>query len=301
MPTLSRPRLVFSILLAAAVLSACSPTSPTAAPATAGSSAPPSSSPAVSGIAHPTGAKDVVLRYDQSGGFVPVEFLAAHVPLFTLYGDGTVVFVPTSGAADPRPDGIVTGSPLRTARLSEEQVQALLQLALGDGGLGIARAEYQNPLVADAPTAVFEVHAAGADKTVSVVALGLDDQPGPDSVVKAALAKLGNRLGDFDQGGSFSSAPFQPAAYRGVLLDAGGQPGGPAKPWPWASLTPADFAFPADPNALRQGTRVLSADEVAQLGIGAVESGIQSGVWLTAPDGAVYSLVIRPLLPDEAA
>src|SRR6478752_6765919 len=85
-------------------------------------------SPSIEGIVHPTGANEIVLRFDESGGFVPPEFLAAHVPLFTLYG------------------------------------------------LGSARAEYQNPLVADAPTATFTLNADGAAKTVSVVALGMEDQ-----------------------------------------------------------------------------------------------------------------------------
>ena len=62
------------LLLAAA----CTP-----APGTPGPSSGPSSSPtaqptptAVAGIEHPTGARDIVLRVEASGGFVPVEFLA---------------------------------------------------------------------------------------------------------------------------------------------------------------------------------------------------------------------------------
>ena len=165
----------------------------------------PAPSPLIDGIAHPTGATDVVLRYDSAGGFVPVEFLAAHVPYFTLYGDGTVVFVQNSTETEPPEDGIGRSSPLRTGKLSEEQVQDLLEFALRDGGLAIAKAEYQNPLVADAPTTVFEINADGGRKTVSVVALGMEGEPGPDTAIKASMAKLGERLRDFDRGGTLSS------------------------------------------------------------------------------------------------
>ena len=69
--------------------------------------------------------------------------------------------------------------------------------------------------MADAPTAIFEINADGATKKVSVVALGMDDQqPGPDTAIKTSLAKLGERLRDFDRGGSLSSAAYAPAAYR---------------------------------------------------------------------------------------
>ena len=106
-------------------------------------------------------------------------------------------------------------------KLTEAQVQDLLRFAIGDGGLGVARAEYQNPLVADAPTAVFELNADGGSKKVSVVALGMGGEPGPDAAIKASLAKLGDQLMDFDRGGTLSSDPFEPAAYRAVLIDAG--------------------------------------------------------------------------------
>ena len=43
----------------------------------------------------------------------------------------------------------------------------------------------------------------------------------------------------------------------------------------------------------------MSPDEIAELGITDAESGIQSGVAVTGPDNKLYSLVVRPLLPDE--
>ena len=110
-------------------------------------------------------------------------------------------------------------------------------------------------MCADAPTAIFEINADGATKKVSVVALGMDDQqPGPDTAIKTSLAKLGERLRDFDRGGTLSSAAYAPAAYRAVLTDARGGAGAPVRPWPWPSITMDEFTFPADASALRQGT-----------------------------------------------
>nr|MBA2757141.1 hypothetical protein [Chloroflexota bacterium] len=71
------------------------------APASVGPSAARATVPAPStsnepsqdpGIEHATGATDIVLRYEEGGGFVMPSFLATNVPHFTLYGDGTVIF-----------------------------------------------------------------------------------------------------------------------------------------------------------------------------------------------------------------
>lgn len=300
---MSNHRLPAAVALLAAVtaLGCSTGAAPTGAPTSGPSGTPVGSAPAplIDGISHPTGATDVVLRFDEAGGFVPVEFLAAHVPYFTLYGDGSVVFVQTSANVQPAEDGISRGYPLRTGKLTEAQVQDLLEFALRDGGLAIAKAEYQNPLVADAPTAIFEVNADGGKKKVSVVALGMEGEQGPDTAIKASMAKLGERLRDFDRGGTLSSAAFAPAGYRAVLMDASGGGSGPARPWPWPSLTLDDFSFPPDPSALQQGTRVLSPDELAAIGVEGLENGVQSGLTVTGPDKKPYTLVIRPLLPDE--
>ncbi len=267
-----------------------SPGVPTAAPSDLGT-----------GIIHPTGANEVVLRFDEAGGFVPIEWLAARLPYFTLYGDGRVVFVQTSAEFPNRADSISVGYPLRTAVLPEEQVQGLLEYALSDGGLAIAKTDYQNPMIADAPTAVFTINAENDTKTVSVNALGMEGQPGPDTRVLAQLAALGERLRDFDQGGSLASEPYEAPAYRGVILEQQGLQGVQLRDWPWADITPADFKVPVDPNALPQGTRTLTAAEAAAVGVDGFQSGISGGLFLTGPDGKTYSLVIRPLLPDEQA
>lgn len=292
----TRLRLPAVLLAAALGLAACGPSGANPQPTASPTAAPTARA---SGLAHPTGAKEIVLRFDEAGGFVPVEWLAAHVPWFTLYGDGRAVFVSAPTVVEPAPDGVMTGIPLRTARLSEAQIQDLLLFALTEGGLALARTEYQNPLVADAPSTIFEIHADGDSRTVTIVALGMDAEPGPDSAIKAAFVKLAELLRDFDKGGSLGSQPYIPIAYRAVLNDATGAQGVRIREWPWKDLTPADFAFPADPNTLQLRTRVLTPAEADTIGVKGFEAGIVGGVFLTAPDGTLYSLALRPLLPDE--
>jgi hypothetical protein len=240
----------------------------------------------------------VLLRFEQGGGFVAPAFLATQAPIFTLYGDGTVVF--RNPALDPLPaiGSVIPDRSFRTATLTEEQIQGVLEDALGAGGLGAARSEYHNDQIADAPTATFTINAGGLTKKVSVYALGMDVQDGADAPARAAFQQLADRLQDFDKGGTFSTAEYAPEHYRGILMDGG--PGAPdAKPWPWPDLKPADFVPNPDPNAFQLPARVLSVAEVELLGISPYRGGFQ-GLTLIGPgDGKTYSFSLRPLLPDE--
>lgn len=290
----------------AVIAAACGGSAATPSPSGGPSASPGSPSPSTpgatptGGIAHPTGATDVVLRYDEVGGMMAVEWFHAHVPYFTLYGDGTVIFqrlnnAPPGGA----PGQPFTGDVLRIARLAPEQVQQLLEFALRDGGLAAARLRYENPFLADGSTAVFTLNVNGTEKVVEVVGLGFDDQPGPDSAIKASMLGLAQRLRDFDQGGTLASEAYVPERYRGVMFESGPMEGVAPRPWPWAGFGPDDFALPRDPNTLQTRTRELSPAEVAELGIDGSEGGVQ-GLYVSVDD-ALYSVVIRPLLPDEPA
>ncbi len=290
--------LTFAAALGLAACGGAPGLSATPDPTTATASSEPTAGDA---IAHPTGATEVVLRFDEVGGFVPMEWIAARLPIFTLYGDGRVVFVQTTAGPPARDDGVIAGAPVRTAMLSEQQVQELLRYALTDGGLAIARTDYSNGLVADAPTSVFTINAEGDSKTVSAYALGIEGEPSTDTVVLERLSALADRLRDFDHGGSIASEPYLAESYRGVLIEQQGGAGGPVRDWPWKTIAPDDFSLPADPNALPSGTRTLTPDEVDAIGVDGFENGITNGVWLQGPGGKVYSLVVRPLLPDEEA
>ena len=117
------------------------PTTPTSG---SGASQAPSETPDFGAIDHLTGPTDIVLRMEDGGGFVMASYRATEAPIFTLYGDGTIIF--RNPVTDPlEPIGpVIPLHPFRTATLTESQVQDLLAYVLGEGGLGIARPEYPN-------------------------------------------------------------------------------------------------------------------------------------------------------------
>jgi hypothetical protein len=157
-----------------------STSSPSSSPSTSRSSAPTSTPGSPGVIEHATGSTDVLLRYEEGGGFIMPAWTAAQAPAFTLYGDGTIILRNTTQGPIPAIGSVVPFHPFRTARMNEEQIQKLLEYALGEGGLGVARAEYPSSRIADAATAVFTVNAGGLAKTVSVYALGYEAAEVPD-------------------------------------------------------------------------------------------------------------------------
>ncbi len=303
-------RIVVASLASALVLAACSggaSPSPSAPPTTPAASPEASPSDTAGSIDHPTGATELVLRFDQGGGFVMPTFAMTQVPYLSLYGDGTVIYRPASEPFPEQKPGEPLRFPaLRTAKMTEAQVQALLADALGPGGLGVARPTYENMQVADAPTAVFTLNADGRQKRVSVYALGMaiDDpaNPNPDAAILAAMAALGERLRNFDQeiakGNATDVGRFAPTRFRASLLEGGPGGDGVPHPWPWPMFGPDAFAVPDPSTGLGLPSKVLSGLEVSLLGIDDPEGGV-SGISLAAPNGKVYGLGLRPLLPDE--
>lgn len=296
LPASGTPRLphrwAAALALLLAFAAACSPAATGGTPGPSGG--PPTTAPTpttIAGIEHPTGAGDIVLRVEESGGFVPVEFLATSAPSFTLYGDGTVVFRDPQ-ALPPDPVGNVNRSvPFQTIRLSEDGIQALLELALGPGGLGAAVGPYAGH-VADLPATIFTVNTDGRAKQVSVTALSPDMHDPKDALIVTALAGLAERFRTFGNDIA-GEEPYQPSAYRGVLSSID-QPFGEVVAWPWPDVEPGDFV--SGQNEFYQ-TRTMTPDEVAALNIPGASGGL-IGLNLQK-GGKVYSFALRPLLPDE--
>lgn len=302
LPAVGRPRrtglslLAMPVALLVALGAAACSTAQTTAPS--GSLATPLVSPTGDGqtIDHASGPTDVVFRFEEGGGFVPIDFFATQAPQLTLYGDGTVIFRDSSirAPAPPRPNLIVL-APFRTVRLDEPAMQAFLRFALADSGLGVARPSYRPGNVADAPTATFTIHAGGVNKTVAVEALGFDNAQSPDAPILHALAALGDRVRAFGAAVEGETS-WTPSRWRGVLAEG---PANGAIAWPWTEIAPADFVQHAGQDAPRFRIRTMTPAEVAVLGLTGIDGGMR-GLGLTGPDGAAYALALRPLLPDEA-
>ena len=288
----ARPAWAAATTILLVLVAACAPAVPSASPgASAGPTAPPSptASPVIEGIQHPTGATDVVLRVESGGGFAPIESNATAAPSFTLYGDGTIVFRDPTAPPPVEVANVRRLSPFLTIRLDEEGIQALLEDAIGRGGIGVGAGPYIAG--ADMETTTFTITADGRTKAVSVSGLAPDLHPGNAAIV-ASLAGLYERLGAF-AGAVAGEQIYVPVAYRGVLLSVD-QPFGPVVGWPWADIEPAEFV--GGENELFK-LRTMTPGEIGVLGIPGIEGGFQG---LTLQNGAkLYSFQLRPLLPDE--
>jgi hypothetical protein len=287
---LARTSLAATLLLVTAT--ACSAAAGTPGPSigpTTGPTAQPTPT-AVAGIEHPTGATDIVLRFEESGGFVPVDFLATYAPSFTLYGDGTVVFRDTQATPPDAVGSVIRSVPFSTIKLDEEGIQALIELALGPGGMGIAVGPYMG-MGADIPSAIFTLNADGRQKQVSVTGLSSEMHPN-DVVIVTSLANFAERLRTFGKDVA-GEVVYEPALYRGTLqrIDAAN---GAVVDWPWTDLQPAEFASGVNDFLL---LHTLTPAQVAALNIPQVQGGMLG--LNVQRDGQLYSLSVRPLLPDE--
>ena len=264
--------------------------SPTAAaavrPRPAAPSAPPASPAAIpSSTASPTrpGPTDIVLRLDEAGGFVPVEFIAAHLPYFTLYGDGTVVFAQTDrAAAEPDADGVFGGYPLAHEQADRGPGPGPARVRDHRRRPGRGPRRLPEPARRRCADRGVQLNADGGSKTVSVVALGMEGEPGPGRGDQgSSLAELGNRLKDFDA--------RRLAGERRLRADR--VPGGAARhgrrrrrsrsaTGRGRTSRSTTSPFPTDPNALPQGTRDADArtDRRRSASTGS-RTGSQSGLY----------------------
>jgi hypothetical protein len=293
-PPRVRGALLLLVIAGALGITACGAS---ATPTPPGASPTPTAAPTAdgSGVEHATGPTDVVFRFEEGGGFVPMDFFTTQAPQFTLYGDGTVVFRDSSlpGQENANPN-IVSQVPFQTVRFDEAAMQAFLKFALADSGLGVARASYRPGNVADMPTATFTIKAGGVSKTVSVEALGFDDAQNPDAPILKALAALGERVRAFGSAVE-GETTWIPTRWRGVLVE---DQAGAHATWPWTDIAPADFAVQPGNDAPQFPIRTMTPAEVGILKLSGIDGGF-SGLGLTGPDGKSYRFSLRPLLPDE--
>jgi hypothetical protein len=298
-----------AISLGCVVLAACASAGPTptdstgSRPPTSVPSNPPSANPTGSSIAHPTAPTDLVIRYEEVGGFVAPQALVTRYPVVSIYGDGAVI---TEGPIPAIFPGPVLPN-LQVGTVTEAGLQRLLTIARGDGLFG-PDASYDATNVADASTARFTVVADGARHRMSAYGLGMTDDPSADPAAAAARAKLrdfSNALGDLatavgqDNVGRETGYAWDRLA---VFVQPGApDPGDPAlarPPIAWPIATPlATFGdpLPTGGGDMRCGT-VSGADVQALRTL--LDHATDITGWTSG--GATYSLTFHPLLPDQA-
>lgn len=254
----------------------------------------------VTGSTGATGTGQVVLRIEQSGGFVAIQYNLTRMPMLTLYGDGLYV--------TPGPQIEIYPGPalpaLAQQRLTPEAVQLLLRAAV-DAGLD-ADHSYTTMMVSDAPTTTFTVTIDGQTHTTEVYALDFDmgsakGMTKGEAQARKDLAAFQAKASDLSwlPSGSISDeGMYEPTGLRVFSGPYQGDENLQQSPIAWP-LTPglAEFGDAQDgaSGGMRCGT--VSADAASTL-LPLAEQANQLTPWTSG--GARYGLWFRPLLPDES-
>lgn len=251
------------------------------------------------GIDHPTGPADLVLRMDVGGGFVPPAYELRRIPTWSLFGDGRII---TEGPQIEIYPGPALPS-VQVQTITEEAVQAILEAAKAAGLLGQDRTYEQN-CVADAPTTTFTVYADGAKHVVSAYALGMvpGSCPGEDTEARAGLAAFAAKLSDLagwlPKGSIGEQGQFEPSEMRVYVQPYAGspEPGLHQAAIDWPLSDPLSSFGRADATYGDFRCVVVGGTDLAML-LADAQRANELTPWLSG--GERYSLILRPLLPDE--
>ncbi len=289
------------------VANSAEPANSVAAPTDTPRAATPPPTPIPTGtpvalIDHATRSTDVVLRFDDGYGDYGICELCGGWssftpgPEFTLFGDGTVLFRFERAEPLPVEGPIMRGRPFRIGHLDEQQVQALLGFALGEGGLGSARERYDTRTDTDDPGySTYTIRVGGVDKVVEIVG-----SPDPFEAMTEHLVGL-------DRDNGIPTQVWAPDHYWGLLIEASSwmEVGVMAEPdradvaaWPWPRITPWVSSTATHP-VQENRHRVMSATEAAVLGL-SDNGGVVQRIYLIGPDAkTIYSFSLWPMFPNE--
>jgi hypothetical protein len=245
-----------------------------------------------------TGATDLVLRIDTGGGLVPVSYLVAHMPQFSLYGDGRIVVPGPTIEIYPQP--LLPN--LRIMRITPSEIQTILAAA-DKAGLLAPNADYPAGGIADAPTTVFTVTVDGRTHRISAYALmaGVHADSADDEAAREKLREFADKIGDLNAllGRQVAdSEAFEPTRMRIFVSQASDDDQAEPAPnrivWPLAG-DPAT----AGQNSSVPGTRcVLATGPDLAAFLDAAKQATAITRWTYG--SLEYSVIVRPLLPDEA-
>jgi hypothetical protein len=257
------------------------------------------------GIAHPTGARDVVVRVASGGGFVAVETNLASLPSYTLYGDGTVIRTVAAPAGSALALGAGAAPQLETGHLDEAAVQELLSQAERAGLLAPGAIDYGDMGsvgVADMPTTTVTLAAGDAKVTRDAYGLGAGEVPGGHSLTAAQQADRAALSGfvALTEGTLPDAKPYVPERVAVFVAPGLSQPqpsdGEPATLPIGADL--ATLSAAGAGSAAGFGCTVVEGAAVPKL-LAVTARPSASGLWRGPRGKETYRVVVRPLLPDE--
>lgn len=250
-------------------------------------------------IDHPTGAGDLVLRWEYTGGFIPYEYSLKRVPGWSLFGDGSVIVEGPQIEIYPGP----AMPNLLVTRLSEDGVQAILAAAK-DAGLMDGDHTYDYPCITDVPTTVFTTNAGGRRSVVSAYALGdatAGSCPNVDDASRKLLYDFQTKLGDLaswlPEGSIGAEAAYTPSEVRIYVLPYQADPELPQQAIEWPLATGLKSFGESTPGGVQDGR----CGTVSGADLDALRADLQAANELTpwSSAGTEYRLLLRPLLPDE--
>lgn len=293
---------VAALALSALALGACVAAPGAASPGTGSPNAtvtPPAQATAPGGAgALPSAGDTLVLQVRTEGGFVAPDARFGWFPSVSVYADGRIIM--------PGAQIMIYPGPLlpavEVARVPLPTVRALLAEARAVGLASGVDRSYPPRGVADIPDTVFVVWSPAGVTTTRFGALGMNGSgaPAAEEAARRAAQLLAAHLTDPSVIGTATSEPYVPAAVRLLVRDAAANPDGPAQTpvlWPLATpLASLGTAFPDGAAGARCG--VVSGPDLATLW--PVLSHANTATPFIS-EGRAYQLVVRPLLPDEAA
>jgi len=271
--------LVCLALACAAILSGCGVT------ASAGGSSQP--------IPYDTHPGSILVQLFPSPGFIYPSVNG--VPTWTLYGDGTLVFM--SGASTSASDS----AKLLEAKLSPDQVQHILDVVVNQNTFFASDKPTYGHMIPDSGATLLTVNANGQSKTVGVYG-GPGTPSYPSSHADTQTQHIFAIEGFLESYRPTTAQPYTPHSVAVVVYPASGS-AHPTSTWPDSSVDLAATEAAECPYLQPKPACHTSVD--GPLGIKTVRGPIGTSL-LTQPgpqatvtqNGSAYLVLVWPLLPD---
>jgi hypothetical protein len=257
--------------------------------------------PGAGGIDHSTAADEVLVRISYEGGFVPVEWTYTNFPLYSLYGDGTLIVPGAQIEIYPGP----ALPAISSRQVDEAGIQAILEQAVAvirNIPADLNDLGFMN--IADASTTLITVSAGGVDRTIRAYALSeLTERPDGMAEreyqarlsLQELVATLTGPTEWLPEGSLGPEGEYEASAARVYVGDHRVVEDLKQDPMPWPlSAGLANFGDPIPPGGMRCG--VVEGEYWDTLRESATAAN-QLTPWTDAGDR--YSILFRPLLPDE--
>jgi hypothetical protein len=248
-------------------------------------------------ISYPTGADDLVIRVEFSGGF-EVGPVVTDQPAVSVYGDGRVV-VPGPTIKRYPPPALPN---LLETEIDAGQIEDLLATA-GELGLLDGDVDYGEPGITDQPRTVVTIAADGEVFVHDVYALDHDGGTGDDLTDEQREARenlrefVGLATGD-DVTGDEALGPYGYDELA-VIAEDYAQPNGNEAPRPNILDWPLDQDLATAGGRFDFGGRcqVVSDPDALDAVVAQAEDATTITKWRSA--GRPFSVTFVPLLPDE--